>query len=78
VADKTIRDVAGHVPKKMLKHHSHIRTDAKRGALEGIVAKGKLQMRPKGLHLGNTIASHDQFLQRLMQILHFIALNIIW
>ncbi len=38
-ADETIRDIAGHVSKQMLKHYSHIRMQAKRAALEGIVAK---------------------------------------
>jgi integrase len=40
-ADETIRDIAGHVSKQMLKHYSHIRMAAKRGALEGIVARPK-------------------------------------
>jgi integrase len=39
--DETIRDIAGHVSKQMLKHYSHIRMAAKRGALEGIVTKPK-------------------------------------
>ena len=42
-ADETIRDIAGHVSKQMLKHYSHIRMAAKRGALEGILAKPKPQ-----------------------------------
>ena len=37
--DETIRDIAGHVSKQMLKHYSHIRMDAKRKALEAIVPK---------------------------------------
>ena len=37
--DETIRDIAGHVSKQMLKHYSHIRMDAKRKALESIVVK---------------------------------------
>jgi integrase len=37
--DETIRDIAGHVSKRMLKHYSHIRMEAKRKALESIVAK---------------------------------------
>jgi integrase len=41
--DETIRDIAGHVSKQMLKHYSHIRMAAKRGALEGIVVKPKRQ-----------------------------------
>jgi hypothetical protein len=46
-ADETIRDIAGHVSKQMLKHlshikhYSHIRMAAKRGALEGIVSTPK-------------------------------------
>jgi integrase len=37
--DETIRDIAGHVSKQMLKHYSHIRMEAKRKALESIVNK---------------------------------------
>jgi len=37
--DETIRDIAGHVSKQMLKHYSHIRMEAKRTALQSIVAK---------------------------------------
>ena len=37
--DETIRDIAGHVSKHMLKHYSHIRMEAKRQALEAIVSK---------------------------------------
>ena len=37
--DETIRDIAGHVSKQMLKHYSHIRMEAKRKALEAIVTK---------------------------------------
>jgi integrase len=37
--DETIRDIAGHVSKEMLKHYSHIRMEAKRKALEAIVTK---------------------------------------
>jgi integrase len=37
--DETIRDIAGHVSKRMLKHYSHIRMEAKRKALEAIVPK---------------------------------------
>jgi integrase len=35
--DETIRDIAGHVSRQMLKHYSHIRMEAKRRALESIV-----------------------------------------
>ncbi len=37
--DQTIMDIAGHVSKQMLKHYSHIRMEAKRSALESIVAR---------------------------------------
>jgi integrase len=37
--DETLRDIAGHVSKQMLKHYSHIRMEAKRKALEAIVPK---------------------------------------
>jgi len=37
--DETIRDIAGHVSKQMLKHYSHIRMAAKRTAFESIVVK---------------------------------------
>jgi hypothetical protein len=32
-------DIAGHVDKRMLKHYSHIRMEAKREALESLVEK---------------------------------------
>jgi integrase len=35
-ADETIRDIAGHVSKQMLKHYSHIRMEAKRRAVEAL------------------------------------------
>ena len=41
--DETIRDIAGHVSKQMLKHYSHIRMEAKRRALESIVPKPNLK-----------------------------------
>src|ERR1700733_13038766 len=37
--DQTIMDIAGHVSKRMLRHYSHIRMEAKRSALESIVKK---------------------------------------
>jgi integrase len=37
--DQTIMDIAGHVSKRMLRHYSHIRMEAKRTALESIVRK---------------------------------------
>ena len=40
-SDETIRDMAGHVSKQMLKHYSHIRTQAKRRAVDSLVAAVK-------------------------------------
>jgi integrase len=37
--DETIRDIAGHVSKRMLKHYSHIGMEAKRRAVESLVPK---------------------------------------
>jgi integrase len=37
--DETIRNIAGHVSRQMLKHYSHIRMEAKRNALEAIIPK---------------------------------------
>jgi integrase len=37
--DETIREIAGHVSHRMLKHYSHIRMEAKRKALEAILPK---------------------------------------
>ena len=37
--DETIRDIAGHVSKQMLKHYSHIGMEAKRRAVEALVSK---------------------------------------
>ena len=38
-SDETIRDIAGHVSKQMLKHYSHIRMEAKRRAVDSLVKK---------------------------------------
>lgn len=38
-SDETIRDLAGHVSKDMLKHYSHIRMQAKRRAVAALAAK---------------------------------------
>jgi hypothetical protein len=37
--DQTIMDIAGQVSKRMLRHSSHLRMEAKRTALESIVKK---------------------------------------
>ncbi len=38
-SDETIRDIAGHVSKQMLKHYSHIRMEAKRRAVASLTTK---------------------------------------
>ena len=38
-SDETIRDMAGHVSKQMLKHYSHIRMEAKRRAVDSLIRK---------------------------------------
>jgi integrase len=46
--DETIRDIAGHVSKQMLKHYSHIRMEAKRSALESILSNSRIVCGPRG------------------------------
>lgn len=41
--DQTIMDIAGHVSRQMLSRYSHIRMEAKRKALESVVAKPRLE-----------------------------------
>jgi integrase len=36
-SDQTIMDIAGHVSKRMLKHYSHIRMEAKRRAVASLI-----------------------------------------
>jgi len=40
-SDQTIMDIAGHVSKRMLKHYSHIRMEAKRRAVASLVPDDK-------------------------------------
>ena len=44
-SDETIRDIAGHVSKQMLKHYSHIRMEAKRRAVDSLMVKVKKRRR---------------------------------
>jgi integrase len=44
--DETIMEIAGHVSKRMLKHYSHIRMEAKRKALEAIGGQLKQESEP--------------------------------
>ncbi len=40
-SDETIKDIAGHVSNRMLKHYSHIRMEAKRRAVNSLTVKVK-------------------------------------
>jgi integrase len=42
VGDQVIQDMVGHVDSKMIKHYSHIRTEAKRNAVSGLCSKPKV------------------------------------
>jgi integrase len=59
--DETIRDIAGHVSKQMLKHYSHIRMEAKRKALEAIVTKPdrKVSASDAPVHSETPIAANE-------------------
>jgi integrase len=46
-SDETVRSLAGHVSKQMLKHYSHIGMEAKRRAVEALVAKPEKKRRGK-------------------------------
>ena len=39
LADEIIMAISGHISREMLQHYSHIRTEAKRKALEAIATK---------------------------------------
>jgi len=40
VADHVLESISGHLSRRMLEHYSHIRIDAKRGALDALVLPG--------------------------------------
>lgn len=56
VADQVIQDLAGHVSKDMVKHYSHIRTEAKRRAVEALV---KPVVKPRDLIEGRSVANSE-------------------
>jgi integrase len=60
--DQTIMDIAGHVSKQMLKHHSHIRMEAKRKALESVVTR-RIESRTEEIaaedRSGSTVIAQD-------------------
>jgi len=45
-SDETIRDIAGHVSRQMLKHYSHIRMEAKRRAVDALVVPKPAEAKP--------------------------------
>jgi len=53
-SDRTIMEIAGHASKKMLKHYSHIRLEARRNALDALNMKPELKV-----NLGSTGESYD-------------------
>jgi integrase len=55
--EQTIRDIAGHVSPRMMKHYSHIRMEAKRNALESILAKSPTPVTPSNGSCGVVEAS---------------------
>jgi integrase len=57
--DETIRDIAGHVSKQMLKHYSHIRMEAKRKALESIVPKAAIAKSENAESIAGEPAAQD-------------------
>ena len=46
----TIMSIAGHVSKRMLERYSHIRTEAKRAALDAIVQESEQAVFGAGVH----------------------------
>ena len=50
-SDMTVMAIAGHVSKKMLEHYSHIRTEAKRQALDAISTPTAPPAKPEGTGL---------------------------
>jgi len=49
-SDMTIMAIAGHVSRRMLERYSHIRTEAKRAALDAIVQESKQAVFGAGVH----------------------------
>lgn len=48
-SEQTLMAIAGHVSRKMLKHHSHIRMEAKRVALDAIAQAPNQAETPAGV-----------------------------
>lgn len=52
--DQVIQDLAGHVSKDMVKHYSHIRTEAKRRAVKSLTAPKAARTAEEGEKVGNS------------------------
>jgi hypothetical protein len=64
--DQVIRDMAGHVSKDMLKHYSHIRTEAKRRAVEALsTSRAVAKTKPDSIA---TSADSSNALQESLQV----------
>jgi len=62
-SDQTIMDIAGHVSKRMLKHYSHIRMEAKRRAAAALISDNtKIANQPENV---GRKAHSDTFLNRV-------------
>jgi integrase len=55
-SDETIRDMAGHVSERMLKHYSHIRMEAKRRAVDALLAKKPVAVEERKPKISNEAA----------------------
>jgi len=51
-SDETIRDIAGHVSKQMLKHYSHVRMEPKRRAVKALAKKPAAEATPAEISNG--------------------------
>ena len=67
-SDETIRDIAGHVSKSMLKHYSHIRMEAKRRAVNSLMVKKpeKPAVEAEKGAVSNEVATKSATVDRLM------------
>ncbi len=52
--DQVIQDMAGHVSRDMVKHYSHIRTEAKRRAVEGLTSR-IVEVKPETSQFSETV-----------------------
>jgi integrase len=65
-SDGTIMEIAGHVSKKMLRHYSHVRLEARRNALDALTLKPELKANLRGAE-GSYDTNNDTKLRREME-----------